>query len=160
MAKVHIGIGSNLGNKASNIKKSIKLLETKSRLKKISPFYETEPVGYGNQEWFINCVVKIETDLAPFELLEFLKSIEKTLKRKKTVRFGPRTIDLDILFYDDKIINKKNLIIPHPRMHERLFVLQPLSDLSPKLTHPKLKKTTKELRNKIKNSKSVKLYIH
>ena len=155
MAKSYIGIGSNLGNKHKNIKKAISLLEEKAKIVKISPVYETEPVGYKKQEWFLNCCAKVKTEFSPLNLLRFLKSIEKTMKRKKTVRFGPRTIDLDILFYNNKIINKRNLVIPHPRLHERLFVLEPLSKIAPGFVHPKLKKNILELRNKLKKRKNI-----
>jgi len=151
--KVYTGIGSNLGNRFSNIKKAVSLIGKKCKILKISPIYETEPIGYKNQPWFLNCVVKIEAKIKPLELLHFLKSIEIKMKREKTIKNGPRIIDLDILFYGNKLINSKELIIPHPRLRKRLFVLEPLCEISPNLVHPKLKKTVRELKNKIKNQK-------
>lgn len=150
MVKVYLGLGSNLGNKSSNIKKAINNIKKKLKINKISPLYKTEPVGYKNQDWFLNCVVEAETKIKPLALLKFLKSIEKKLKRVDTIRYGPRTIDIDILFYGDEIVKTKKLIVPHPRMHKRLFVLEPLSKINPSLVHPKIKKTIKELKNKIK----------
>ncbi len=158
MDRVYLGFGSNLGNKLSNIKKAIKFIKKASKIKKISPIYRTEPVGYKKQDWFLNCVVEAETGLHPLKLLSFLKSIEKKLKRKKTVKNGPRTIDIDILFYGDKIVKTEKLEIPHPRMHKRLFVLEPLSKLNCDLIHPKLKKSIKELRKNLKSKNKVTLY--
>lgn len=157
MVRVYLGIGSNLGNKIENIRESIRYLRKISKIVKISPVYKTEPVGYKNQDWFLNCVVEIETKLPPLKLLSFLKTIEKKLKRKRTIRHGPRTIDIDILLYGNDIIKTKNLIVPHARMHRRLFVLEPLSKLNPKTIHPKLKKSINELKSKIKSKESVEL---
>lgn len=158
MVKVYIGLGSNLGNKLSKIKKAISYIKKYLEITRISPVYKTEPVGYKNQDWFLNCVLEAETDIKPLDLLKFFKSIEKKLKRVKKIKYGPRTIDIDILLYGDKIINLKNLIIPHPRMYKRLFVLEPLSSIKPGLVHPKIKKTIKNLKNNLKNKKGVELY--
>ena len=154
----YIGIGSNLGNREANIKKSIKLIRRKCKMLKISPLYETEPVGFKNQEWFLNCAVKIRTGLSAEKLLDFLQSIEKTLNKKIKIKNGPRTIDLDILFFNDEIINEKKLAVPHPRLHRRLFVLMPLKEISPKLKHPLLKKTINELLGNLRSRKIVRLY--
>ncbi len=145
MTIVFLGLGSNLGDKKENLKRAINLLEEKCKILKLSNLYKTEPVDYKKQDWFLNCVVKIGTELNAKKLLIFLQSIEKKLKRVKTIKNGPRTIDIDILFYDNKIINKPDLIVPHPRLHKRLFVLQPLKELCPDFIHPVLKKNVKEL---------------
>lgn len=158
MVNAYIGLGSNLGDKLLNIKKAVNYIKKELRIIKISPIYKTGPVGYKKQDWFLNCVVEVETYKKPFELLAFFKSIEKKLKKKKTFRYGPRTIDIDILFYGDKVIKTKNLQVPHPRMHRRLFVLEPFNKINPNFLHPKLKKTIKELKNKIKNKNGVELY--
>lgn len=128
---VFVGIGSNLGNRYKNIKKALYLLkETPAiRVKKLSRLYETAPEGGPRQRNFINGAIKIETSLSPLKLLECLKRIERLLGRKKTLRNGPRPIDLDILFYGNQIINIKRLKIPHPRMFEREFVLKPLQEI-------------------------------
>lgn len=152
MVKVYLGVGSNLGNKSSNIKRAINNIKKKLKINKISQLYKTEPVGCKNQDWFLNCVVEAETKIKPMALLEFLKSIEKKLKRVKTIRYGPRTIDIDILFYGDEIVKTKKLIVPHPRMHRRLFVLEPFAEINQNFIHPKLKKTIIELKNTIKIS--------
>jgi 2-amino-4-hydroxy-6-hydroxymethyldihydropteridine diphosphokinase len=145
MVNVYIGIGSNLGDKKENIRKSIKFMEEKCKIIKVSSLYKTEPIGYKNQDWFLNCTIKAETELKPLELLRFLQSIEKKLGRIRTIKNGPRTIDLDILFYNKKVINKRRLIIPHPRLHERAFVLDPLKEIAANFIHPVLKKPINEL---------------
>jgi 2-amino-4-hydroxy-6-hydroxymethyldihydropteridine diphosphokinase len=139
----YIGAGSNMGDKLLNCKKGINALtrSKKTVLKKRSQFYKTEPLHYTDQAWFVNLVVKIETHLDPFQLLDKLKSIERDTGRVyDTVRFGPRILDLDILLYDDLVENSSGLVIPHPRMHKRRFVLQPICDIDPKIVHPVLKK--------------------
>lgn len=158
MVNVFIGIGSNLGDKEENIRKAIDLIKEKCKILKISSIYETEPVGYKNQALFLNCAIEIKTNLKPKELLIFLQSIEKRLGRVRTIKNGPRTIDLDILFYANKIVNENNLIVPHPRMHKRLFVLEPLKEICHDFVHPVLKKSVKELRSILKNKEYVKLY--
>ncbi len=139
MKKIILGIGSNLGNKKQNIKKALNLIKEKTKIIKISNLYLTKPVGYLNQDKFLNGAIILNTILKPLELLDFLKSIETKLKRIKTFKNGPRTIDLDILYYEDKIIKQKNLIIPHPRLYERSFVLEPLNEIDPEFIDPVLK---------------------
>ena len=145
MVIVYLGLGSNLGNKGENIRQARALLEKKCKVLSVSSLRETEPMYYTEQPRFLNGVAKIETNLTPEELLAFILSIEKKLGRIRKKRYGPRTIDLDILFYGDKIIDQKNLTIPHPKIQERAFVLEPLNELCPALTHPKLKKRIDEL---------------
>ena len=157
MVKVYIGIGSNLGDKENNIKKAIALLKEKCKALKISSLYETEPVGYKAQDWFLNCAVSLETDLKPEELLKFFQFIEKTLGRARIIKNGPRTIDLDILFYGNNMIKTKSLKVPHPRLHKRRFVLEPLNELCPKLMHPKLKKRIGYLRDNLKSKEAVRI---
>ncbi|MEW5758070.1 MAG: 2-amino-4-hydroxy-6-hydroxymethyldihydropteridine diphosphokinase [Candidatus Omnitrophota bacterium] len=125
---VYLGIGANCGDRKLNIKKAIFELKSNPAIKlvKISKIIETKPWGGIPQGKFLNGAIKIKTTLLPLSLLRVLKKIEKNLKRKKTIRFGPRTIDLDILIFADKIIKTKKLIVPHPRMLERDFVLKPL----------------------------------
>ncbi|MBI5417078.1 2-amino-4-hydroxy-6-hydroxymethyldihydropteridine diphosphokinase [Candidatus Poribacteria bacterium] len=139
---VYLGLGSNLGDRLDNIKQSVSILSDSDKIKilKLSSFFETEPVGYLDQPWFLNCVIKIRTNFSPQELLVFLKNIEKQLKREKKIRFGPRTIDMDILLYGNEILNSKDLIIPHPRLHERKFVLMPLNELAGNVIHPVYRK--------------------
>jgi 2-amino-4-hydroxy-6-hydroxymethyldihydropteridine diphosphokinase len=139
----YIGAGSNIGNKLLNCKNGISALTStkKIQIKEWSRFYKTEPVDYKDQDWFINAVVKIETTLNPFQLLEKLKLIERDSGRVEgSVKFGPRILDLDILLFDDLVTNSSGLVIPHPRMHKRRFVLKPICDIDPTIVHPVLKK--------------------
>lgn len=146
MARAHIGIGSNLGDRQGNCQKAVALLrmEKQSVLKR-SSLYETEPWGVEDQPRFINMAVEIRTGLKPEDLLRLLKKIEEDMGREHTRRWGPRVIDLDILLYDDLIIAREELRIPHPRMHERAFVLEPLAEISPLKIHPILLKNINEL---------------
>jgi 2-amino-4-hydroxy-6-hydroxymethyldihydropteridine diphosphokinase len=145
MPSVLLGLGSNIGNKEENINKALDLISEVCEIKRISPLYLTEPVGAIKQEWFLNCVVEVKTDYDPEKLLSYFKSIEQKLGRTKRIKNGPRSIDIDILFYEDQIVKTKNLVIPHPLIQERLFVLKPLMDLNPYFIHPVLKKTIEEL---------------
>jgi 2-amino-4-hydroxy-6-hydroxymethyldihydropteridine diphosphokinase len=144
----YIGAGSNIGDKLLNCKNGISALTNTqdAAVKAWSRFYKTEPVDYKNQDWFINVVVKVETPLAPFELLKTIKSIEKDAGRMDgSLRFGPRILDLDIILYDDLVANSSELIVPHPRMHKRRFVLRPICDIDPTIVHPVLKKEMQAL---------------
>ena len=132
MAKVLIALGSNMGDRKGNIERAIELMRARGiNIQKAASMYETAPVGYTDQGWFVNTVVSGETDLSPEALLEVLQSIESELLRVKKIHWGPRTIDLDILFYDDLKMATEKLIIPHPRIKERAFVLIPLLELEP-----------------------------
>ena len=144
----YISIGSNIGNKLENCKKGVDALIRSDSviLKAQSPYYKTDPVDYTDQDWFINYVIKIKTSLDPFELLNRLKSIQRDAGRiNDAVRFGPRILDLDIILFDDAVINSENLIIPHPRMHKRRFVLKPICDIDVEIIHPVFKKNMKYL---------------
>jgi 2-amino-4-hydroxy-6-hydroxymethyldihydropteridine diphosphokinase len=146
MPTVYLGIGSNLGNRQNNCEKSLSLLEEKGiTIIKRSSMIETEPWGVQDQPKFINLVVEIQTELEPGELFCTLKEIEVAIGRTETVRWGPRIVDLDILFYNDAIINSSELIIPHPGIQDRIFVLKPLSEIAPDKMHPVLKKSVREL---------------
>jgi 2-amino-4-hydroxy-6-hydroxymethyldihydropteridine diphosphokinase len=139
----YISVGSNIGDKLANCQKGIQALtETgHSRILAQSHFYTTEPVDYQDQEWFINAMVKLETAHDPFQLLDQIEAIQHAAGRQiNSVRFGPRILDLDIILYDDRIINTERLVVPHPRMHNRRFVLQPICDINPDIIHPVLKK--------------------
>jgi 2-amino-4-hydroxy-6-hydroxymethyldihydropteridine diphosphokinase len=151
MAEPHtayICVGSNLGDKLENCRKGIdELIRDKAcRLMDQSPVYKTEPVDYEDQDWFVNYVVKITTTFDPLELLEKLKSIEHHAGRTgDVVRFGPRVLDLDIIFYDQRVMDHSRLVIPHPRMHKRRFVLKPVCDIDPHISHPVLGRTVQSL---------------
>lgn len=145
---VFISVGSNIGNRLQNCKKGISALTSLKNVERLqtSPFYQTEPVDYRAQDWFINCAVRIFTDIDPLALLQRLQKIQHDAgQREKAVRFGPRVLDLDIVLYHDRVMQSAELTIPHPRMHKRHFVLRPICDIDPHVIHPVLKKTVWEL---------------
>jgi 2-amino-4-hydroxy-6-hydroxymethyldihydropteridine diphosphokinase len=146
MATVYISIGSNIGNRQKNCLHAIELLEKRGIIiKEKSTMYETEQLGIKDQPKFINMAVEIETGLNPNKLLNILKDIESEIGRKESFTWGPRIIDLDILLFDNIILNEDNLKIPHPLLHKRDFVLSPLCEIAPDINHPVLGKTIKEL---------------
>lgn len=147
MATVYIGLGSNVGDRVEYLRRAIDLLGKHPLIQvhKISAFYETEPLEYPDQEWFINAAVEISTEMAPMALLDALNGIEKQLQRERTMRWGPRTIDLDVLLYGDELIAEPRLQVPHIRMHDRAFVLVPLHDIAPEVLHPILGTSIREL---------------
>jgi len=153
----YIGIGSNLGDKVYQCEKAISdiLRADQSKLLAKSSLFKTKPIGYTSQDWFINGIIKIETDLEPLELLQVLKDIESRLGRKEGFRWGPRAIDLDILLFDEEEIEMEGLQIPHPRLQERQFVLIPLAEIDPEVIHPVLKKRIRELLENIKEDQGV-----
>ena len=141
----YIGLGSNLGDKKANCRKAIALLAKSGRVTSVSSLYRTEPMGYADQDDFVNAVVEIETGLSPEALLQQCRSIEDELGRVRTIRWGPRTIDVDILLYGAAMIETPELTIPHPLLHTRRFVLVPLCEIAPQTLHPKLRKTASDL---------------
>ncbi len=148
LKKIFIAVGANLGERKRQIDLAFKALGETSGIHsvKMSPLYETEPVGGpAAQGKYLNGVIEIETDLSPQDLLARLLEIEKSLGRERSLKNAPRTMDLDLLFYGDKIMEEPGLRIPHPRLHERTFVLKPLADLAPDFVHPLLKKTVKSM---------------
>jgi len=135
---VYIALGSNLGDRPGNLRGALERFPPQVTVRAQSYIYETEPWGYADQPAFLNMVVEATTRLEPGALLSFLKEIEKEMGREATFRNGPRLIDLDILFYDDLVLDSPPLVIPHPRLHERAFVLVPLADVAPDHLHPLL----------------------
>lgn len=150
-SKVYISLGSNLGDKKKNLREAIEFMKglRHTDVISVSPFYLTQPQGVKEQPYFLNAVVKAETLLKPEELLSKLKKIEKTMGRKKSRIWGPRIIDLDIVFYDDIVLEDENLTIPHPELRNRWFVLKPLSDIEPDLRHPITGETVNQLLEEI-----------
>ena len=158
--RVYIGIGSNLGDRRANALEAVQRVGAlpATRVLRASSFYESEPLGDA-KTWFVNSVIEIETEFRAEQLLKKLQAIEEAMGRKrvKGKRWGSRIIDLDILFYDNEIVDKRNLKIPHPRLPERRFVLVPLSELAPQLIHPGLNQSVSELLATTKDTKKIHL---
>jgi 2-amino-4-hydroxy-6-hydroxymethyldihydropteridine diphosphokinase len=142
---VYLALGSNLGDRLANLKQAVSSLTPQMEVRAKSQVYETPPWGYEDQPKFLNQVIKAKTYLDPEPLLKHLKRLEVALGRQESFRNGPRLIDIDILFYDDQVLNTPTLVIPHPRLHERGFVLLPLMDIEPDLVHPVNKKSVREM---------------
>jgi 2-amino-4-hydroxy-6-hydroxymethyldihydropteridine diphosphokinase len=149
---IYISLGSNLGDRPTNLRNAIINISPNVKVVTQSSVYETEPWGYSDQPSFLNQIIKANTDLAPFDLLAFIKEIEVSMGRQETFRFGPRLIDLDILFYDDLVLGTPKLSIPHPRIIERSFVLIPLAEIAPDLYHPIFGKTIQQLTTGVDSS--------
>jgi len=144
---VYLSLGSNLGDRAANLRAAIDRLGRVGRVVAVSSFYETEPVEVTDQPWFLNCAVKLETEKMPKQLLAALLEIERQMGRRRDRKKGPRVIDLDILLFGSSVIQTRGLTIPHLAMHERRFVLEPLAEIAPDVRHPVRKQTIPELRN-------------
>jgi len=142
---VYLSLGSNMGNRAANLKEAILSLSPQMEVQAKSNVYETPPWGYTEQAKFLNQAVKAKTYVEPLPLLKHLKRLEVALGRQASFQYGPRLIDIDILFYDDLVLESPELVLPHPHVHERAFVLMPLLDIAPDLVHPVKGKTIREL---------------
>jgi 2-amino-4-hydroxy-6-hydroxymethyldihydropteridine diphosphokinase len=145
MPIVYLALGTNLGDRLENLRAAVHALAPSVRVTALSSVYETSPWGYTDQPAFLNMALAAETDLEPLALIAFLKKLETDLGREKTFRNGPRLIDMDILFYDDLRLDEPGLVIPHPRLQERAFVLVPLNDIAPNLIHPELGRAVRDL---------------
>lgn len=141
----YLSLGSNLGDRAANLRAAVRRLARLGTVRKISSFYETEPVEVTDQPWFVNCVVALEFNGSPQNLLQHALTIEQEMGRQRSRTKGPRTVDIDILLYGDRIIDEPGLRIPHPAMQGRRFVLEPLVEIAPEAFHPVLKKTAREM---------------
>ncbi len=159
MAHAYIGFGSNIEDRLDYITQALRmLLEADDvSLIQISPLYETEPVGYEEQDWFLNGVVAVETDLPVHQLLASLKEIERLVGRQHRMRWRPREVDLDLLIYDQCCINTSDLIVPHPEMHQRSFVLVPFAEIAPDVLHPIFQQNIRTLLSNLNDEKAVKL---
>ena len=142
---VYLSLGSNVGQREVQLRDAQLRLATIGRVSAVSPVYETEPVEFTAQPWFLNCAVAIETDQTPQQLMAAILRIEEEMGRRRVQKKGPRSIDIDILLFDDLVLESKELTIPHPAMHQRRFVLEPLADIAPQVLHPVFRKTIREL---------------
>jgi 2-amino-4-hydroxy-6-hydroxymethyldihydropteridine diphosphokinase len=141
----YLSLGSNIGDREAQLREAAGLLAELGQVRLVSSYYETEPVEFTEQPWFLNAALAIETDLPPHELMSSILRIEREMGRERHQKKGPRTIDIDILLFGSEIVNSPELTIPHPAMHERRFVLEPLAEIGPDVHHPVLKKTIREL---------------
>ncbi|MCD7975099.1 MAG: 2-amino-4-hydroxy-6-hydroxymethyldihydropteridine diphosphokinase [Phascolarctobacterium sp.] len=150
MSAAYIALGSNLGDREKNLKTALEKMEEKGlEIVKVSSFLETEPYGVKGQPMFLNAACEIKTELSPEKLLDILFSVEQEMGRKRCRRWGERNIDLDLLFYDNLVLNTEYLVLPHPDLQNRDFILTPLMEIAPLFVHPVLKKTIIEIKNDI-----------
>lgn len=145
----YLSLGSNIGDREANLRDAIQRLSELGTITAISSVYETEPMEVTDQPWFLNGAVALRTTLAATDLMSAILAIETAMGRVRTQPKGPRTIDIDILFYDDAVVHEPGLTIPHAAMHERLFVLAPLAEIAPEVPHPGLHRTVRELRDSL-----------
>ena len=151
----YLSLGSNLGNREQNLRDAVRQLETVGTVRAISSIYETDPVEITDQPMFLNCAVALESAASPDQLMVQLLEIEKAMGRRRIQKKGPRIIDLDILFFGDRVVNTPALTIPHPAMHQRRFVLEPLAEIGSETKHPILQKTVRELHKELPPGQSV-----
>jgi 2-amino-4-hydroxy-6-hydroxymethyldihydropteridine diphosphokinase len=155
---VYLSLGSNVGDREAHLRDALARLAAEGRVIAVSSFYETEPVEFTSQPWFLNCAVAIETDQTPEQLMSTLLQIEEEMGRRRVQKKGPRSIDIDILLFDDLVMDSKEVTIPHPAMHERRFVLDPLAEIAPNIVHPVFKNTIIELRDALPAGQAVRKY--
>lgn len=144
---VYLSLGSNLGDREANLRDAIQRLAALGEILAVSSFYETEPVDFARQPWFLNCAVALATEKMPKQFLVAVQGIEKAMGRQRNQPKGPRVIDLDILLFGNSIVGTANLTIPHPALHQRRFVLEPLAEIAPEQRHPVFKRSVRELRD-------------
>jgi 2-amino-4-hydroxy-6-hydroxymethyldihydropteridine diphosphokinase len=156
LSKAYLSLGSNVGERDAQLREALTRLSALGRLANVSSFYETEPIEFTEQPWFLNGVVELETRLTPAELMISLLGIEAEMGRRRLQKKGPRRIDLDILLFDSVVTASAKLTIPHPAMHQRRFVLEPLAEIAPGVRHPLLKQTILELREALPEGQAVK----
>lgn len=141
----YLSLGSNLGDREANLREAVRRLGELGKVTAVSSFYETEPVEFTNQPWFLNIAVELETELMPRQLLSAVLKIERDMGRRRLQPKGPRLIDIDILLFGSTVMNDDKLTVPHPALHERNFVLKPLAEIAPEAKHPAVKKSVRQL---------------
>jgi 2-amino-4-hydroxy-6-hydroxymethyldihydropteridine diphosphokinase len=154
----YLSLGSNVGDREAQLRAAVDRLQTEGRIVTVSSFYETEPVEFTDQAWFLNCALALETTDTPEQLMSAILQIEQQMGRQRIQRKGPRTIDIDILLFDGEVLESPALTIPHAAMHQRRFVLQPLAEIAPAVPHPVLKKTIQELLEALPPGQTVRKY--
>lgn len=152
---VYLSLGSNLDDRAANLRNAIGKLAGLGKVEGVSAFYETEPVGLTAQPWFLNCAAKLDTQKMPRQLISGILNLEQEMGRQRKQKNGPRIIDIDILLFGTSIIQTAGLTVPHPRMHERRFVLEPLAEIAPDVRHPVFKRTIRDLRDALPSGQTV-----
>jgi 2-amino-4-hydroxy-6-hydroxymethyldihydropteridine diphosphokinase len=152
---VYLSLGSNLGDRAANLQTAIAQLASLGEVGAVSSFYETEPVELTAQPWFLNCAVKLDTEKMPRQLIAGILALERGMGRQRKQKNGPRVIDVDILLFGSSIVDLSSVTVPHPKMHERRFVLEPLAEIAPEARHPALKRTVRELRGALPAGQAV-----
>ena len=156
MHKVYLSLGSNVGDRAENLRTAIHHLDRLGKVVTVSSFYETEPVELTAQPWFLNCAVELATEKMPRQLINGVLAIEQEMGRRRRQNKGPRNIDIDILLFGNSVVRARGLTVPHPAMHERRFVLEPLAEIAPDARHPVLKRSVRELRDALPPGQEVK----
>jgi 2-amino-4-hydroxy-6-hydroxymethyldihydropteridine diphosphokinase len=152
---VYLSLGSNLGDRAGNLQTAIAQLAGLGKVEAVSSFYETEPVELTAQPWFLNCAIKLDTEKMPRQLIAGILALERGMGRQRKQKNGPRMIDIDILLFGSSILELPSLTVPHPKMHERRFVLEPLAEIAPEARHPVFRRTVQELRDALPTGQAV-----
>lgn len=155
----YLSLGSNLGDREANLRNAVGKLAELGNVLAVSSFYETEPVGLTAQPWFLNCAVKLDTEKMPRQLISAILNLEQEMGRQRKQKNGPRNIDIDILLFGTSVIGTKGLTVPHPRLHERRFVLEPLAEIAPDVRHPIFKRTMRELRDALPTTPTVRRVV-
>jgi 2-amino-4-hydroxy-6-hydroxymethyldihydropteridine diphosphokinase len=156
---VYLSLGSNLGDRAGNLRLALDKLGELGTIEAVSAFYETEPVGLTSQPWFLNCAAKLSTEKMPRQLISGILNLEQGMGRQRKQKDGPRIIDIDILLFGTSVIDTRSLTVPHPRLHERRFVLEPLAEVAPEVRHPIFKRTVRELRDALPPGQAVRRFV-